>query len=357
MSRRRRAALIAGVIAVCAGAVVAVCLLPSGSRDADPAPASVRSPTAHASTRPPPVGPIPGYLLIADRGNNRMLLVDGGKRILWRYPKPGTKPAMPFTYDDDAFFAPGWGSVITNEEDQQTIEQISFPGAKLEWSYGHVNAPGSSSGYLDGPDDAYVRPDGLRTVADIRNCRILFIAPNRRVAHQLGTTGSCVHDPPRSFAEPNGDTPLPNGDTLVTEIDGAWIDRVSLSGQLRWAVQAPITYPSDAQLLPRGRILIAGYTSPGQIVIMSRKGHVLWRYGPSVGPGALDHPSLALRLPNGLIAINDDYNDRVVLIDPLKDRIVWQYGHDNRPGKAPGYLNIPDGLDFLPARDAPAGLG
>src|SRR5436190_11756890 len=30
--------------------------------------------------------PFSGRLLIADRGNNRLLLVDSHKRILWRYP-------------------------------------------------------------------------------------------------------------------------------------------------------------------------------------------------------------------------------------------------------------------------------
>src|SRR5206468_1839448 len=42
---------------------------------------------AHAAVRVP-AGPIPGLLLIADRGNDRILLVDNRKRILWRYPPP-----------------------------------------------------------------------------------------------------------------------------------------------------------------------------------------------------------------------------------------------------------------------------
>ncbi len=62
------------------------------------------------------------------------------------------------------------------------------------------------------------------------------------------------------------------------------------------------------------------------------------------------HPSLALPLPNGNIAVNDDYNDRVVVIDPRRNRIVWQYGHTGVPGAAPGYLNIPDGMDLMPCR-------
>ena len=81
---------------------------------------------------------------------------------------------------------------------------------------------------------------------------------------------------------------------------------------------------------------------------MTTGGKVLFKYGPLSGPEALDHPLLALMLPNGLIAVNDDYRDRVVLISMKRNRIVWQFGHTDAPGTAPGYLNTPDGMDFLP---------
>src|SRR5207247_386008 len=76
-------------------------------------------------------------------------------------------------------------------------------------------------------------------------------------------------------------------------------------------------------------------------------GKVLWQYGPTSGPGMLDHPSLAIRLNPGLVAINDDYRDRVVIVSIRTHRIVWQYGHTDVPGTRPGYLNTPDGMDLL----------
>ena len=83
--------------------------------------------------------------------------------------------------------------------------------------------------------------------------------------------------------------------------------------------------------------------------ILDHAGNALWRYGPASGLGRMDHPSLAMALPNGDIAVNDDYRDRVIVIDPRQGRIVWQYGHTDVPGTAPGYLNTPDGMDFIPA--------
>jgi hypothetical protein len=165
---------------------------------------------------------------------------------------------------------------------------------------------------------------------------------------QYGTTGFCRHDPPRYLGAVNGATPLPDGGTLVSEIDGSWIDDIGPTGVLRFAVHAPVRYPSDPQLLPGNHILVADYSRPGAAIIMTTTGRVLWRYGPSGGPGALDHPSLATRIAPGLIAINDDYRDRVVIVNIRSHRIVWQYGHTDRPGTAAGYLNTPDGLDLLP---------
>ena len=98
-------------------------------------------------------GPLPGDLLIADRGNNRMLMIDPAGHILWRYP---SRPGQPRLYfDDDAFFTPGGHSIISNEEDNHDIVEISYPSGRIVWRYGHSGQPGSSPGYLNTPDDAY----------------------------------------------------------------------------------------------------------------------------------------------------------------------------------------------------------
>jgi hypothetical protein len=298
-----------------------------------------------------PPGPIPGYLLIADRGNNRMLLVDAARRVFWRYPA-STQLAMPFRFDDDTFFGPSFDRIISNQEDQHTIQIVSFPGGRVLWRYGHTNQRGSAPGYLNTPDDAYLLPNGLVSVADAYNCRVLFIDKAHRIVRHYGTAGDCRHDPPTALGAINGATPLADGGVLVSEINGSWVDDIGPTGKLRWAVQAPVSYPSDPQLIGPGKILLADYAHPGHALIMTRAGRVLWRYGPSSGPGELDHPSLAMRIAPGLVAINDDYRDRVVLVDVHTNRIVWQYGRTDQPGRAPGLLNTPDGLALLPTADA-----
>src|SRR5207237_716376 len=83
------------------------------------------------------------------------------------------------------------------------------------------------------------------------------------------------------------------GGTLVSEIGGSWIDDIGPDGRLRWAVRAPVSYPSDPQQLAPNRFLLADYAPPGAALIMNRSGRAIWKYGPGTGPGELDPPSTA----------------------------------------------------------------
>jgi outer membrane protein assembly factor BamB len=309
-----------------------------------PAPA----PAAKSSAAAPAGSPFNGKLMIADRGNDRLIVVNTAKRVLWQFPSRA-HPAPPggFYFPDDAFFTHHGSEIISNEEENERIVQLAYPSGKLLWSYGHPGVTGSQPGYLHEPDDAYLLANGDVSVADAQNCRILLIAPSKRILHSFGSPSDCSHEPPRRFGSPNGDTPLPNGNILVSEVNGSYVDEITPTGRLVWSVQLPISYPSDPQQLSSGRYLVADYSKPGGIYEFTRSGRILWSYHPSSGPGMLNHPSLAERLPNGLIATNDDYRDRVVIIDPRRKRIVWQYGHTGQPGTGPDHLHIPDGFDLL----------
>ena len=296
---------------------------------------------------------LPGFLLIADRGNNRILVVGRHNEIVFRFPDAHDLAiGRKLYFHDDPFVEPGGRALIANEEEDHAIVSIGIADHSLQLLFGHPGHVGGDSTHLNFPDDAYTLPNGEFTVADAYNCRILFVAAHR-IVKEYGHTGRCHHDPPHAFGPVNGDTPLPDGGVLVSEIPGSWIDDIGPTGKLRFAARAPVGYPSDPQPLPGGRILLADYSNPGHVLIMNRFGHVLWRYGPTGGYGRLQDPSLAMALPNGDIAVNDDYRDRVVIIDPRLNRIVWQYGHTDQPGTAPGYLNTPDGMDFIPASPNP----
>jgi hypothetical protein len=180
---------------------------------------------------------------------------------------------------------------------------------------------------------------------------VIVLAPrSRRVIHQIGTAGRCVHDPPAALGSPNGDTPLADGNLLISEINGSWVDEVTPSGRVVWDTHLAIGYPSDPQQIGPDRYLIADYENPGAVVEFDRRGRIDFRYQPANGRGALDHPSLVELLPSGAFMINDDYNDRMVAIDPSTRALVWQYGVTGHAGTATGRLNTPDGFDLLAPR-------
>jgi len=329
----------------------------SAPKEAAPAP---KPPAANALWRSPgPTANMPGDILIADAGNNRIIMINPQKQIIWQYPKPGQASLL--HDDDDVFFGPHFDEIITNQEGYNVISILDFKTGKIVWNYGHGNIPGDLPGYLNTPDDAFLyhTPAGdVITVADIRNQRILFIdRQTQAVIRQYGQTGVRLNNPPITFAAPNGDFPAPNHGMLVTQIGANDAVLLNQAGHVVWTVHFPSTfyYPSDANLTPHGNVIVAFYTDPGAIVKMSPSGRVLWQYDVASGPGQLDHPSLAVELPNGMILATDDYHNRIVEINPKTHQIIWQYGHTGVAGTAPGYLNDPDGLDLLPPGVIPGG--
>jgi hypothetical protein len=293
---------------------------------------------------------LPGPVLIADRDNNRLLEVSPTGQVLWRFPEAGDlAPGQSFKLPDDAFFSPDGSQVVVTQEDDFVISIVDVTQPRIAYRYGHPGEPGAEPGYLHNPDDAMLTPGGAILSADIKNCRIVVIRPPaHRVTHQLGETGNCTHELGVSYGSPNGAFPMGNGDTVVTEIDGDWIDVLKPDGSPVTDTHPPgFSYPSDTNEVRPGVFLSVDYTNPGTIETFTASGRLLWRYEPT-GVDALDQPSLALPLPNGDVLANDDKNERVIVIDPHTNKIDWQYGHTHESGTGPGYLANPDGVDLAP---------
>ena len=291
---------------------------------------------------------LPGDVLIADRSNNRLLVVDPRGRIVWRFPRPGGG-SLPLP--DDAFFSPDGRKIVATEEDVDAVSVIDVASHRVVWRYGAVGAPGSGADRLAHPDDAMLLPGGSIVVPDIENCRLLLLRPPSH--RPLRVSGSpargCFHAPPQAWGSPNGAFPLTGGGALVTEINGDWVDALSPSGRILWSTHPPgVYYPSDSNEVRPGLYVTVGWQSPGILETFDRQGGLRWRYRPRPGDPQLDHPSLALPLPNGDFLVTDDFNDRVIVVDPRTNRVVWQYGHTGVPGSAPGYLSRPDGVDLVP---------
>ncbi len=294
---------------------------------------------------------LPMPILIVDKLNNRLIVVDPHGRVRWQFPRPGDlAPGQTFLIPDDAFFSPDGREIVATQEDQQLVSVIDVASHRIVYRYGTPGAQGSGPNQLSNPDDAMMLPDGYIVSPDIQNCRILLLSPRTHSPVQVigRTTTQCLHNPPIRWGSPNGAFPMRDNKYLITEINGDWVDAISLNGTLDWSTHPPgVNYPSDSNQIGPDRFLTVDYSSPGQVVVFDHTGRLIWRYAPS-GAGSLDHPSLGLPLPNGDYLITDDFNHRVVVIDPRQNRIVWQYGSKGLPGAQPGRLDNPDGLDLVP---------
>jgi outer membrane protein assembly factor BamB len=328
---------------------------PTAGEDANPAsapwndPATATGSGSLAAGSDPSV--LPGDLMIADKKNNRLVIVDPQGRLRWQFPGQGDlAPGQTFRIPDDAFFSPDGRFIVATEEDDFVISVIDIARHRIVYRYGTAGHSGAGANQLDNPDDAMMLTDGYLISPDIKNCRILLIPPG---AHAPATVfgrsmQSCQHQPPARFGSPNGAFPMTNGDFLITEIRGSWVDEMSLAGQVLWSTHPPgVSYPSDTNEIGPDRYLTVDYSSPGQVVIFDKTGRMLWRYRPS-GPAELRNPSLALPLPNGDIVVSDDFNHRVIVVDPRTGTLVWQYGHTGVASAANGYLDNPDAIDLVP---------
>ena len=331
---------------MCAAAAALLCLGVWLCADSAIATAKIAGPVAGpAVAQPSDAAALGGYdVLIADRGNNRLLLVSPEKKVLWEYDFAGLPPSHGA---DDAFFIDDGRRIIASLEHEQIVQIIDRASKALIWEYGQKGKRGSAAGLLDFPDDAYQLPGGDIIVADIRNCRILAIAPDKHVIRQAGVTGRCDRKAP-FLASPNGDTPLANGDILVSTIRDHSLVELDADFKEVFRMQLPIRYPSDPQMTSAGNFLISSYTHPGRIIEIDRQGTVVWDYRAE-GEGGLNRPSLAIELPNGNILANDDLNHRIIVVEKASKKILWQYGVTGRRGDAPGYLHVPDGLDIIKA--------
>ena len=298
---------------------------------------------------------LPGPVLIADEGNNRLVEVAPDGRTLWQFPPAGTHASGDgFRVPDDAFFSPSGQQIVATQEDNFAVSIIDRRADRIVWSYGTPGVSGSGPNELWNPDDAMMLPDGSVLSADIKNCRVVLLRQGSRTPVEVwGEPFHCHHlATPLRFGSPNGAFPLRDGHEVVTEITHDWVSEVNLFAnppQVLWALQPPnIHYPSDTNEIRPGVYITVDYWHPGAIEEFDRTGKVLWRFKPLVGNRELKRPSLAEVLPNGDVISTDDSNDRVVVIDPRTNQIVWQYGHRATPGGKPGYLNVPDGLDLAP---------
>jgi DNA-binding beta-propeller fold protein YncE len=349
VGRQRLLVLLAGVVAL----VVIIVLVTSGG--GSPTPSNTTPGATKAAGTGSGVGhlaagsdtaALPTNILIADRNNNRLVVVSPLGRVVWSSPEPSPS---------DAYFSATGRSIVVTQHANAVVLLRGVDSGRIDYSYGHPNAPGSGDDRLRDPQTGHLTAAGQIVIADLGNCRILFIRkPSHIPVSHLGT-GPCVHAPPASFAGPDAAFPTSDGGLVVTERNPGWIDVLSKAGKVVSQTRlASFSQPYDANEYAPGKLIVTDRTHPGTVEELSAAtgsataGKVIWSYSPKSGSGELKGPTLAIVLANGDVLVADSLNDRVIVIDPKTNKIVWQYGHTAAPGSSVGYLHTPESVDLLP---------
>jgi outer membrane protein assembly factor BamB len=342
--RQRLAVLVGGLVVVI---LIIVLLVSGGSSTPTTTTTPHGSPLAAAGTGVGHLlagsssGALTANILVADRNNNRLIVLTPQGRVAWTQRLSGPSAA---------FLSPTARSITVTQPGTFVVRQLAVADRKAFYHYGRSGHPGSSLDDLRDPGTAQELSDGRLVIADKSNCRILFLAPPKRVpTATLGTPGSCVHDPPKSLAYPDSVFPAFGGGIVVTETDPKWVDVLSPANAVVAAMQVPgLAAPDDAYEYAKDKLIATSHTHPGVVEEFDTADKVTWTYDPTSGTGELDRPSLAEVLADGDVLVCDSGNDRVVVIDPQTDTIIWQYGHTGRPGSKPGYLHTPDSAVLVP---------
>ena len=89
---------------------------------------------------------LPGAILIADRGNDRIMLVDQSGRQLWLFPTlHDQRRGLRLNFNDDSFVGFGGTAIVANEEEAHTIVSINIRTHHRIHLFGTPGVRGSGS--------------------------------------------------------------------------------------------------------------------------------------------------------------------------------------------------------------------
>ena len=113
---------------------------------------------------------VPQNVLIADRNNSRIISISPKGQVVWTHA---------VSAPSDAYLSyTGHTAVITQHTKSRIFTLEVDPGI-VNYIYGHSDKAGSADNYLHDPQTAQEMPgSGEIVIADLGNCRILFVRPN-----------------------------------------------------------------------------------------------------------------------------------------------------------------------------------
>lgn len=214
---------------------------------------------------------------------------------------------------------------------------------KIVWQYGQTGVGGSGPDQLNAPVQNTFLPNGHVLITDQANQRVIEVTKHKEIAWQYGVTGSGGSSDGQ-LNDPNSAELLKNGDILIADEGNNRVIEVNRGKSIVWQYSTGLNAPAFASRLSNGNTLITDGGN-NRVVEIDSNSNVVWTYSTLVSGGNSNPlPSRAVRLKNGDTLISDQFNDRVIQVrksGSTGGTIVFTQGMLNTPGKGFNQLNAP----------------
>jgi outer membrane protein assembly factor BamB len=180
--------------------------------------------------------------------DNRVMLVNAGGSIVWQYGQAGV--AGPgFNQLDTPVCASiflgfqrrfGPHVLITDQGNQRVI--VVDRSRRIVWQYGTTGTSGNGPNQLNDPNSAQLLDNGNILIADEGNNRVIEVTPDFMIVKQL-TAGGTLNG--AAFA-----SRLPNGNTLITDANNNRVVEVDPNDAVVWEYATNMIAGSNANPSP-----------------------------------------------------------------------------------------------------------
>jgi hypothetical protein len=277
-----------------------------------------------------------GDLLIADQFNNRVIETDTNGNIIWQFglgPDDYTTNSIIscndaqrvgiFTLMAGTGVPSGVIPEATNGFADNRVILVD-PFKRIIWQYGQFEVTGSNHNELNTPVQCTWLPNTDVLITDQGNNRIIEVTLGKRIVWQFPGPNTNAD---AQLNSPNSAELLANGHILISDENNGRAIEVTRSHQIVQTFTATnsVSTVAFASRLTNGDTLLTD-AGNARIVEVNSNDIPVWEYFTTNAMGiAAPTPTRAVRLRNGDTLISDQFDNLVIRIDSSRN-VVATYG-------------------------------
>ncbi|XP_015110596.1 uncharacterized protein LOC107036881 [Diachasma alloeum] len=254
-----------------------------------------------------------GYVIVADRSNNRIQIYREDGTFVRRFGSLGTGPGQ---FDRPAGVAVDERRrIIVADKDNHRIQVFTMDGHFI-LAFGEK---GSRLGQFNYPWDVATNSACQIAVSDTRNHRVQLFSPEGIFLRKYGYEGA--GNMLKHFDSPRGVAFNPDGDLVVTDFNNHRLVIIKPDFVTAKVLECDKKDTHRSFLRPQGLVvddkgnIIVGDSKKYRIQVLDAAGNLQWTFGTfGTGPGEMDRPSGVALTTSGRIAVVDFGNNRVLII-------------------------------------------